>query len=363
MRRPKGRLRTGAAPGMNNWPEKGIPMADDKTDGAPQLHKTRALSISPRQIWRDLINGQVFVVLIVFLALCVFLGLKTTTFLSSNNLASLSRSFSWLAIVSLGQSMVIIIGGIDLSVGATMALAGLVAARCMQIGAPVSLAIVAGLLVGAIMGWLNGAMVARVRLPPFIVTLGTMSIARGFAYGLTKGWSVTNMPEAFLRLGQSDVAIGAWSVPLPFLIALGVALLVRSLLRHTVIGSDIYAMSSGERALLVSGVNVIGLKVVVYTLCGLLAAIGGMLIAARLGVAAPAAAIGYEVDVVAAAVIGGTSLFGGVGSTLGVLLGAAVTQMLYNGLVLLGYPSYWQTAAIGAMILLVILLDYWRRRR
>jgi len=169
-------------------------MADDKTDGAPQLHKTRALSISPRQIWRDLINGQVFVVLIVFLALCVFLGLKTTTFLSSNNLASLSRSFSWLAIVSLGQSMVIIIGGIDLSVGATMALAGLVAARCMQIGAPVSLAIVAGLLVGAIMGWLNGAMVARVRLPPFIVTLGTMSIARGFAYGLTKGWSVTNMP-------------------------------------------------------------------------------------------------------------------------------------------------------------------------
>jgi ribose transport system permease protein len=152
-------------------------------------------------------------------------------------------------------------------------------------------------------------------------------------------------------------------VPLPFLITLGVALVVMLLLRHTVLGSDIYTMSSGERALLVSGVNVVGLKVVVYTLCGLLAAIGGMMIAARLGVAAPTAAIGYEVDAVAAAVIGGASLFGGVGSTLGVLLGAAVTQMLYNGLVLLGYPSYWQTAAIGAMILLSILLDYWRRRR
>ncbi len=338
-------------------------MADDQTGGATQPHMTPALPKSPGRIWHNLINGQVFVVLIVFLAVLVFLSLKTTTFLSPNNLASLSRSFSWLAIVSFGQSMVIIIGGIDLSVGATMALAGLVAARCMQVGVPVPLAIVVGLLIGVIMGWLNGTMVARVRLPPFIVTLGTMSIARGFAYSLTKGWSVTNLPEAFLQLGQSDVAIGPWSAPLPFLIALGVALLVRLLLNHTVIGSDIYAMSSGERALLVSGVNVVGLKVVVYTLCGLLAAIGGMMIAARLGVATPAAAIGYEVDVVAAAVIGGTSLFGGVGSTLGVLLGAAVTQMLYNGLVLLGYPSYWQTAAIGAMILMVILLDYWRRRR
>ena len=213
------------------------------------------------------------------------------------------------------------------------------------------------------MGGINGILVARIRLPAFVVTLGTMSIARGVAYGLTKGWSVTNLPEAFLRLGQADIGAGPVSIPLPFLIALGVALLARLLLNHTVIGGDIYAMSSGERALLVSGVNVVRLKVVVYTLCGLLAAIGGLMITARLGVAAPAAAVGYEVDVVAAAVIGGTSLFGGLGSILGVLLGAAIIQMLYNGLVLLGYPSYWQTAAIGAMILMAILLDYWRRRR
>lgn len=338
-------------------------MADDKTGGEPKPLKTPTLRITPRHIWNDLTNRQVFVVLLVFLAVLVFLSLKTNTFLSRNNLANLSRNFSWLAIVSLGQSMVIIIGGIDLSVGATMALAGLVTARCMQVGVSVPLAILVGLLVGVIMGWVNGSMVARVRLPPFVVTLGTMSIARGIAYGLTKGWSVTNMPEAFLRLGQSDVSIGPLSVPLPFLIALGIALLVKLLLNHTVIGGDIFAMSSGERALLVSGVNVVGLKVAVYTFCGVLAAIGGLIIAARLGVAVPAAAIGYEVDVVASAVIGGTSLFGGVGSTLGVLLGAVVTQMLYNGLVLLGYPSYWQTAAIGAMILLSILLDYWRRRR
>ncbi len=338
-------------------------MVEDRP-AANALPKPTALAPVPaRAVWRDLINHQVFVVLILFLAVLAVLSLSTEAFLRPQNLANLSRSFAWLAIVSFGQSMVIIIGGIDLSVGATMALAGLVAARCMQAGFAVAPAIAVGLLVGVIMGWLNGLMVARVRLPPFVVTLGTMGIARGCAFGLTQGWSVTNLPEAFLRLGQSDLVIGAWLLPLPLLIALGIALLVRLFLNHTVIGGDIYAMSGGERALLVSGVNVVRLKVLVYTLCGLLAAISGMMVTARLGVAAPAAAVGYEVDVVAAAVIGGTSLFGGVGSTLGVLLGAAVTQMLYNGLVLLGYPSYWQTTAIGAMILMAILLDYWRRRR
>lgn len=338
-------------------------MADDQTEGKPQDATTSVLPASPRRVWNSLINGQVVIVLVVFLAILVFLSLETTTFLSYNNLSSLARSFSWLAIVSLGQSLVIIIGGIDLSVGATMALAGLVAARGMQIGLSVPLAMLAGLLVGVIMGWINGVMVARVRLPPVVVTLGTMSIARGCAYGLTQGWSITNMPEAFLHLGGSDFSIGPWAVPLPFLFALGVALLVRLLLGNTVIGSDIFALSSGEKALLVSGVHVVRLKILVYILCGLLAALGGLMIIARLGVADPAAAIGYEVNVVAAAVIGGTSLFGGVGSTLGVLLGAAIIQMLYNGLVLLGYPSYWQTAAIGAMILMALLLDYWRRRR
>lgn len=332
-------------------------------DDVPHPRNQPVRSATPGRVWHGLINGQLFIALGLFLVVFVFLSLSTATFLSPNNLASLARNLAWLAIVSFGQSMVIIVGGIDLSVGATMALAGLVAARCMQVGIAVPLAIATGLLVGGIMGWLNGTMVARIRLPAFIVTLGTMNIARGLAYGLTQGWSITNLPESFLRLGQSEALIGPWAVPLPFLITLGLALLIWLLLRHTVLGSDIFAMSSGERALLVSGVDVTALKVVVYTLCGLLAAIGGLLIAARLGVAAPAAAVGYEVDVVAATVIGGTSLFGGVGSPLGVLLGAAIIQMLYNGLVLLDYPAYWQTAAIGAMILMAILLDYWHRRR
>lgn len=322
-----------------------------------------AAARGPWQFWKRLVDSQIFIAVIFCLIVFGFLSLNTDTFLNRNNLASLARNFSWLAIVALGQSMVIISGGIDLSVGATMALAGLAAAQGMQWGLPLPLSLLLGLLVGALMGWTNGALVARVRLPAFIATLGTMSIARGCAFGLTQGWSITNLPEPFLRLGQADVTLGALSAPMPFLIALGVALSVWLLLRRTILGADIYAMSSGERVLRATGVNVVQLKGVVYTLCGALAAVGGLLITARLGVAAPAAAVGYEVDVVAAAVIGGTSLFGGVGSTLGVLLGAAIIQMLNNGLVLLGLPTYWQTATIGAMILISILLDYWRRRR
>lgn len=334
------------------------------TDKAVVAHDTTGnLAQIVRRVWHGLVKRPEFVVLTFFLAMALFLSLYTETFLHNQNLSSLARNFAWIAIVALGQSLVIIIGGIDLSVGATLALASLIAARTMQIGLPVPLGVGAGLLVGVAIGWINGVTVARVRLPAFIVTLATMTVVRGLAYGLTRGWSVTSLPEEFLMVGQHNFAVGSWSVPLPLLLALGIALLISVLLNQTVLGRYIYAMSNGERSLLLSGVNVVHVKEMVYTLCGLLAAAGGLVMTARLGVAAPAAAIGYEVDVVAAAVIGGTSVFGGVGTTLGVLLGAGVTQMLYNGLVVLGLPSYWQTVGIGAMILTVVLLDYYRRRR
>jgi ribose transport system permease protein len=205
--------------------------------------------------------------------------------------------------------------------------------------------------------------VGLVRLPPFIVTLGTMSIARGITFVLTGGWPVRNLPQGFRMLGQYDLPLGPWLISLPVLFMLGLAVLVGLLLGRTVLGRYIYTLHSGERSLLVSGVNVVQIKVLVYTLCGLLTAIGGLLMTARLGVAAPTAAVGYELDIVAAAVIGGTSLFGGEGSILGVLLGAAILQITRNGLVLLGFPAYWQTVVIGTMILMAILLDYWGQRR
>lgn len=269
----------------------------------------------------------------------------------------------WIAIAAFGQTMVIIIGGLDLSVGSVMALAGLICALCLHAGFPVALAVAAGMLTGALAGFANGSLIGFVGLPPFIVTLGTLSLARGTAYVLTGGSPVQNLPTGFRMLGQNEVPIGPWYVPLPVLCMLALAVLMSLLLGRTVLGRYIYTLGSNERALLVSGVDTARIKVVVYTACGLLAALGGLLMTARLGVAAPTAAIGYEFEIIAAAVIGGTSLIGGEGSILGALLGAAMIQVLRNGLVLLGFPAYWETGAMGVMILFVILLDYWRRRR
>ncbi|MCR4406371.1 MAG: ABC transporter permease [Anaerolineae bacterium] len=315
-----------------------------------------------QRVWRALIGRHEVVVFTLVLVISAFLSLRTDTFFTWSNLSNISRAFSWIAIAAFGESMVIIIGGIDLSVGAVMALAGLISALCLQHGFPEPLAVIAGILTGGLVGWVNGTMVGRVRLPPFIVTLGTMSITRGIAFGLTGGWPVRNLPQGFRALGQYDLRVGFMSLPLPVIFMLGLAFLTGLLMSKTVLGSYIYTLASSERALLVSGVNVMQIKALVYTLCGVLTATGGVLMTARLGVAAPTAALGYELDIIAAAVIGGTSLSGGEGSILGVLLGAAVMQMLRTGLVLLGFSAYWQTATLGTMILAFILLDHWRRQ-
>jgi ribose transport system permease protein len=335
---------------------------DDKAVASSRTEEGSNLLEPLRGIWRTLIGPHGVVVLVLLIVIGTLLSLRTDTFFTANNLASISRAFSWIAIAAFGESMVIIIGGADLSVGAVMALAGLVSARCLEAGLPVPLAIVAGLLTGGLVGWVNGTVVGRVRLPPFIVTLATMSIARGVTFGLSGGWPVRGLPEGFRALGQDDLSLGSLFLPLPVLFMLGLAVLVGLLMSKTVLGNYIYSLAGSERALLVSGVNVVQIKVLVYTLCGVLTAIGGLLMTARLGVAAPTAAVGYELDIIAAAVIGGTSLFGGEGSILGVLLGAAVMQMLRNGLVLLGLSAYWQTAALGTMILAFILFDHRRRQ-
>ena len=335
---------------------------DDEVVASSQLGERSGSTEPLRRIWRVLIGRHEVVVFVLLLVIGAFLSLRTDTFFTWNSLSNISRAFSWIAIAAFGEGMVIIIGGIDLSVGAVMALAGLISALCLHGGLPEPLAVGAGILTGGLVGWVNGTMVGRVRLSPFIVTLGTMSVTRGIAFGLTGGWPVRNLPQGFRALGQYDLKVGFLSLPLPVLFMLGLALLVSLLMGKTVIGNYIYALANSERALLVSGVNVVQIKALVYTLCGALTATGGVLMTAKLGVAMSTSASGYELDIIAAAVIGGTSLSGGEGSILGVLLGAAVMQMLRTGLVLLGFSAYWQTATLGTMILAFILLDHWRRQ-
>jgi ribose transport system permease protein len=325
---------------------------------------TRDDAPSLRVRLRRIFRAQEAGILLVLILMSTFLSLQTDTFLTSRNLFNILRAFSWVGISAFGEILVIITGGIDLSVGSTMALAGLVTALALTSwGLPVIPSIIIGLLTGGIIGLVNGLLISRAKLPPFIATLGLMSIARGICYGLTNGQPVRGLPASFNFTGQYDLQVAGVGIPLPVIVMFVLVIVMSLFLNRTVWGYRIYALGGNEQATALSGINTGRVKLLVYTLCGLLTAVGGLLMTARLGVAAPTAALGYELDVIAAVVIGGTSLMGGEGTVLGVLIGAAIMQVLRNGLVLLGFPAYWQPAAIGLVIIVAITLDQLRKQR
>jgi len=312
--------------------------------------------------WRRVISRQEFGVFLILLVMGAGLSLYTDTFLTSTNIFNILRAFSWIAISAFGQCMVIIAGGIDLSVGSVMGLAGLATAMLLVRGVNVPMAVAAGLLVGLLVGLLNGLMITAGKLPPFIATLGSLLMARGLCYGVTGGWPVRELPLAFRNLGQYDIPIAGMGVPLPLIFMLVFGVIVSAFLSRTVWGYRIYALGGNEMATALSGINTNRVKLMVYSLCGLLTAVGGVLMTARLGVAAPTAAQGYELDVIAAVVVGGTSMKGGEGTILGVLIGAAIMQVLRNGLVLMGVSAYWLQAVQGLVIVVAIMLDQLRKR-
>ncbi len=313
--------------------------------------------------WRGIVGRQEFGVALILLALLVFLTIYTDTFLTSTNIFNILRAFSWIAISAFGEAMVIITAGIDLSVGSVMGFSGLASAMLLVQGVPVPLAVAGGLLAGCLVGLLNGLMITKGRLPPFIATLGSLLMFRGLCYGLTGGWPVRDLPNSFRNLGQYDIPIGNVGVPLPLVFTLVLAVLTSLFLSRTVWGYRIYAVGGNETATRLSGISTDRVKIMVYSLAGLLAAIGGILMTARLGVAAPTAAYGYELDVIAATVVGGVSLMGGEGTILGVLLGALFMGVLRNGLVLVGVSAYWLQAVQGLVIVTAIMLDQLRKRR
>ena len=339
-------------------------MATTSNQSGQDSKLTRAL--------RVVLNTQEFGVFLILVLLCVFLSLTTDTFLTSRNILTVLLFFSWIAIAAFGETMVILTAGIDLSVGSAMALTGFVAAwllvypplaNNLPVILLVILAVLGGLLVGIIVGLINGKLITRFRLPPFIATLGMMSIARGLTYGGTQGWPVRGLPKEFSQIGQANITMFGLAIPLPIIIMFILAIICAWFLGKTVTGRHIYAVGGNEEAVRVSGVNPNHIKMIVYTAAGLLAGIAGIINTAKLSVAAPTAALGWELDVIAAVVIGGTSLFGGEGTILGTLIGAAIMGVIRNGLNLLGFPAYWQPAAIGAVIILAVIFDQWRRER
>jgi ribose transport system permease protein len=297
----------------------------------------------------------------IFLALVIImvvLGAIEPNFLSGGNLYLVSRQISFVAIVALGELFVILHGGIDLSVGSIMALAGMAAAKAMENGIPPVPAVLIGCAVGLAMGVINGILVAYVRIAPFIVTLGMLSFASGVVLGLTKGWPITDIPESFLPLAQGDFL----GLPIPVWIALMMAGAAHVVLTYTAFGRRTYAIGGNEQATFLSGINVNRIKFGLYTISALCASVVGIILVARFNSAQADTGKGWELDAIAAAVIGGTSLAGGSGSVLGVLIGACIMGVIKNGLVLMRVSSYWQTAIIGVIIVLAVVLDRAKRR-
>jgi ribose transport system permease protein len=298
------------------------------------------------------------IVLVLFL-LCLILSLSTRTFLTVDNLFNILRSYSDIALSALGMTLVMITGGIDLSVGSIMALAGLVTALGLSyLGLPVPAAMLLGVLAGGLVGLFNGLMVVRLRLQPFIATLGMLGVARGVVVGSTNGNIVAGFPDAFTGLGQGYIG----PVPIPVIFMLVLAIIVGLFLTQHVWGTYIYAIGGNETSALLTGLPVNRVKLLAYTASGLLSGLAGILVVSRLGVSAPTQSVGYELNVVAAAVIGGVSLQGGRGTIAGAVLGAVIIGVLNNALVMLNVPSYWQQAFIGGIILLAALVDILRQR-
>jgi ribose transport system permease protein len=309
-------------------------------------------------IWRLLRRPEagIFVALVV---LMIIITAVEPQFASRTNLYLVTRQVAFVAIVALGVFFVILTGGIDLSIGSIVGLSGVLAGMAMAAKIDPVLAVLIGLAGGAAVGLVNGGIVSFLGVAPFIVTLGMLSMARGLVLVLTRGDSIRAIPESFIRTGLMDV----FGVPLPVVVLLILAVLSHVVLNHTVFGRRVYAVGGNEEATELSGINVKRIKLLTYILSGTFSSVAGVLFVARFRSAQANAGLGMELDAIAACVIGGTSLMGGQGSVLGVLIGAMIMGTIRNGLVLTDVSAYWQEMIIGGIIVLAAILDRLRSRK
>ncbi|HSE36370.1 MAG TPA: ABC transporter permease [Blastocatellia bacterium] len=301
-----------------------------------------------------------FLPFVSLVALCILIAALEPRFLSAGNLASVARQTAVISVIAMGMTIVMVSGGIDLSVGSVLALSGVVGAVVMVSGAPIAVGVATAVATGAMCGFLNGAAVATLRIPPFIVTLGAMGIYRGLALLITDGKAVVGVPSGFGYLAEGNVA---GVVPVPLLIVLLFALATHTLLVNTRPGRYCYAIGSNIEAARYAGIRVSHYQVLFYTLLGALSGLAGSIESARLVTGQPTAGEGYELRVIAAVVIGGGSLAGGQGTVIGTIIGALIMGVLANGANLLGISSFAQQVVIGAVIVLAVTFDEFQRRR
>ncbi|QBZ11860.1 branched-chain amino acid transport system / permease component family protein [Streptococcus mitis NCTC 12261] len=279
-----------------------------------------------------------------------------SNFLTANNLLNLLLQVTSNALIAFGMTFVILTGGIDLSVGSILALSSALTAGLLGSGMPVTLAILISLILGCILGMMNGLLISYGKLAPFIVTLATMTIFRGATLVYTNGNPITKgLSDTFLFqfLGQGYIV----GIPFPVIIMFIVFIVLYVLLHKTAFGKSVYAIGGNEKAAYISGVKLNKVKIIIYSISGIMASISGLIITSRLSSAQPTAGASYEMDAIAAVVLGGTSLSGGKGRILGTLIGALIIGVLNNGLNIIGVSAFWQQVVKGVVILIAVLID------
>ncbi|GAB1668769.1 ABC transporter permease [Mannheimia haemolytica] len=307
--------------------------------------------------------------------LIIFFSVTNEYFFTSNNIMTVGLQTSTIALIGIGATCVILTGGIDLSTGSVVALSGVAAAMIVNAGVPVPLGMILGILVGGICGLINGILVTRMKLPPFIATLGMMMVARGLALYVTNAAPVSGMPESFANLGNGAlfkiVEEGAnglpkvvfAGIPYPVIIMIFITVLFTFALSKLKVGRYLYAIGSNEEAARLSGIKTNIVKIYAYVASGLLSGLTGVILASRLVTAQPNGGVSYELDAIASAVVGGTSLMGGVGTIPGTLIGSFIIGVLRNGLNMNGVSSFVQMIVIGLVIIVAVSLDQLRQSK
>lgn len=302
--------------------------------------------------------------LAIYLFICIIFAALSPYFLTVANFINIGRTLPIIGIIAIGETLVLIAGGVDLSVGSVAALAGVTTGLLWEVtGAPIGVAAAAGLGTGILVGVINGALVTYLRINPLISTLATFSIIRGLAFVLTNASTNQLTHPTFLLLGRGSVA----GVPVPFILMLVLFAIFIFILRWTPFGRNLYAIGGNPMAARLAGIAARRSLMIVFIISGLLAGLGGLVSASQLAAGAPQAAVGLEFTVIAAVVLGGTSLSGGKGTLVGTLIGVIILRTLDNGLILIGVSSYYQIVARGAVLILAVGFDQlrtcWATRR
>jgi ribose/xylose/arabinose/galactoside ABC-type transport system permease subunit len=309
---------------------------------------------------KDILVSQYFVIIVILLVMGITISFLSPVFLTSRNLLNVLLQTSINIIVAVGVTMVILTGGIDLGVGSVVALTGVTLGTMLKANFPIPIAFLLAVLVGAFTGIINGLLVSKGKVPAFVATLGMMSVARGLSLIITGGRSIYVFPKSFLNF----FGIGyLWFIPMPVVIAIVVVIVAHYILNQTRFGRYVYSIGGNAEAARLAGVKVSSMLIMTYMFAGVTYAIGGTILTARLNSAQPIAGNGYELGAIAAAVIGGTSLSGGVGTVWGTVLGALIMGVLRNGLNLLNISSYIQQVLIGTVIVGAVLIDRLRNNK